>query len=248
MPTPDFPDWTTPVRETETVTTILASVATIPNGSAVGPFDTSGAQSLAFAASGSNSTLGVRIVLQLTWLEGAFTVLTEWITLHTPASYGINAHQVEGTIPVRGSGVQARMWTSDGNPAELAMWASTRPVPDRRISTDSAENGRLLRSTGNQALAAGATSAVFYVPPVARSISVRIPGVTTGVANTCRVLINGVQNFGGSPGASRMIELAYANGAQTFNPVEVPEVGLEVSLTNGDTVAHTISADIWDVS
>lgn len=245
MTTPGRPDWTQQVAFTEVDTVLQASTA-LSNGGALGPYDTSQAQSLVLTI-GTNaaSPAGTRIVLEVEWDIGGTQPYVQGITFNRMLDYQDQRAQTVAVLPVRGKAVSFTCITSDNRSITLAVDTSTRPVSTPSIGAGpAAQPGTLLAQVGGS-IAAGASETV-YIPPVARAYGLGVRGVVNGTA--IHYDLNGI----GTLALALTTGILWAGVGQTVDWYggEVPAVltGCELVITNTDTVARSPGFNVWDVS
>jgi hypothetical protein len=247
MTLPDFPDWAQPVAAIERDDAVVP-LQNVPDLGIIGPFDVAALASVEIAVQDRAAATGVRCQLQVIWNAAGVQVAQDSISFHSTESYQSFTGFVVARLPVQGSQLYLVARSSDGLGLAVQVEGSSRSMDgERRNILPDAQSGRCLLDTGATAVAAGATSAVFYTPPVGRAVNLRF---SSGTISPAHVTADGVAVLAGvlstSPFAEYPLPTTYNVSMVTDLPA--PGVGVEWKMTNTDTVSRNLRLAVWDVS
>jgi hypothetical protein len=246
-PTPDFPDFAQPIAQVETDTRILNGLL-IASGGLTGQINTAGFNSIALAIENDGDVTGTpRAVAHIIWSIGTVATWQETISFHIGAAYQNNLDTLYFQAPARGSSLNIQVFTDSGDGLKLTLYGSTRQVADRRLSSFQLDPSTLLLDTGTVSVPAGGLSAALFIPPVTKALSIRLGSTTV---SPCSVVLFGVRRDGAAVTTARFLELS-SDGVNTvtdFSDIQAPLVGMEVQMSNKDTVARNLRVTVWDVS
>lgn len=249
MTLPDYPDWTQPVALNE-VDVLLFSGHVLP-GAGVPPLDMSSLASVSIKVSPPvvGTAAGDRFGLGIDWQLEAAQSVYDTMSVHAPASYG--AGVIPGSVlftPVRGSTLILEIGGDKPVNVGVDVSGTTRVVDQPLLTRPSSNALPALRclDTGVVPVAAGATSARFYVPPVARRLVVQ-----SSLATPSSVLIQldaVSQTPGGAPVTEPFATLA-ANGSQPLREtVDIHQTATELTILNTGLAGQNVRVQVWDVS
>lgn len=244
-PIPDFPDWATPVGVLDRATLIGNSNWNVHRGQGLSDVDTSRYSSLGLAIALPGSLAGQRYMVQVNWKESSQVIDSDSLSFHSSLSYAaLNINNVYWHMPVRGSSFDLSVFGSDVTTFSLYLIGSTRELTGGRATVTNDAPGRGVLDQNFGSIAAAGSSPVVYVPPVARAVRVRSNQRISSVTANLWGLAPGV----GTVTTSRLGTFAGDVYANTGGELTVVNTALEVQLTNGDTVAHSLDVQVWDVS
>lgn len=193
-----------------------------------------------------------RQMLTLEWSETGTPIATDTITFHDGPAYGGAFGLLQWQVPVRGSSLIVRERSDNANPSTINVIGSTRSIPGPELSPRAAGSGggigaltgKLLLATGQFNLAAGASSQVFYVPPVARAVRLWLGG--TFATGFLQVL--SPEWFAGAMSGQLVAFLDRAVGNQVWDQITIPGMGLEIVAHNNDAAIKAVNFAVWDAS
>lgn len=251
-PTPDFPDWSSPVHVVDQAVRFTPLVTTVGPNSAIGPFDCSQMASACVNLTLPAGTGANRQMLTLEWSETNTPIATDTITFHDGPAYGGAFGLLQWQVPVRGSSLIVRERSDNANPSTINVIGSTRAIPGPELTPKAAGSGggigaltgKLLLASGSFNLAAGASSATFYVPPVARAVRLWLGGTFA----TGYLQLSSPEWFAGSMTAQLVAFLDRNATNQVWDQITVPGMGLEIVAHNSDAALHSVNFAVWDAS
>lgn len=246
MPAPDLPDFAASVSAIEQVTGPLLPGNTIATANPPALIDTSRYSSLAILLAipggGDNKMCG----LVAEWQDNGTAVDYDLITFHnaSPVQPYPDWHQFH--LPVRGQSLQLRLYDEVGNKTtSCVVYGSTRAFPGGRDRIARLNWGQVLLDVNTGAVAAGAVSGTFYIPPVARSLSLN---TSANVVTTPYLLtVSGVGAIGSALSSTRLFVDAFTGRSNTID-LPVVGVGCTLTVTNNDTVSRNFNIRAWDAS
>lgn len=244
--TPDFPDFATPVAVLDQAAE-LTNGLTNCNGTDLGPFDVSRYQTLVvrFQPPAALVPAGKRYVIQVTWRDLGFPVSTDTATFHSYVSYFNGSDSLFWVLPIRGQTATIECMGDTMDAVMAQVFASTRtPPPAPRLTRSNSPADQCIVSNSFGVVAAGATTAKVYVPPVARAIHL----VASPRAAYLTLAIDGVVAEFGVMTAHRFTTTDALAGVNNGDELVVPSTGLEIAITNGDAAGHAVVCNVWDVS
>jgi hypothetical protein len=251
-PTPDFPDWSTPVHVVDQALRLTGAGATIAAGGFLGPFDTSDLSSVGVNLRLIGGSGAERMMLALEWSEAGVTVATDYMTYADATAYAGVANILQWQVPVRGGSLIVRARGTNAAAQTITVIGSTRtlaapvlvPIPSGSGGGFGAFTGRFLLDTGSNSIPAGGTSPRFYIPPVARRIAVRL-----NQSIPVSLQLDGVYYFAGAMAAAPFQYLdASTSPVPLAAQIDCPGQGLELTILNADAATHSCHAYAWDVS
>lgn len=251
-PTPDYPDWSTPVHQVDQAVKLTPLATVIGPNNSIGPYDTSHLDSVGIQLTLPAGTGANRCMLSLEWSEAGFTVATDYLTYADATAYAGSCNILQWQVPVRGGSLRVRQRGDNANSSAIVVTGSTRTLLGPELSAIpsgsgggvGAITGRALWFSGSTNIAAGASSQTFYIPPVAKAIRMWIGGTfTTGYCQ-----ISSPVWLSGAMTAQLVAYLDRSASNQVFDPINVPGMGLELIFHNSDAATHSFNFAAWDVS
>lgn len=247
MTATDYPDWTQPVALNEQVSGQLIPGNTLTVGGAVVNLDTTAAQSLTInVEAGQAAPAGHLYVVKAAWFEGTVPAAIDSVSYAAVAAYTMGTDSVLWQLPVRGSSV---LLSAIGNNNDIInAWAflSTRQVDTATVTRTQVGAGKLIATYGQVSIPANTVIGPIHVPPAMATL-LSFDQNSSKIINLVSA-ISGDQN--GNVGLQQMGTYQSTPSAQTPNigPVLVntPGVGLAVSASNQDSVAHNWTLAAWD--
>lgn len=243
-PLPDFPDWTTPVADIESVSADLLGLAGINVPGSTATIDTSAYKSLVIAMLLPVAAIGTRYVMEAAWFVGAQPVDVQDLSFHSAPSYALGVVTTYWQLPVRGTSLQVTVEAGAAGNLSVQIFGSTRVIGGEAVSRQGGGLGRMLIDTGNVALAGLAASSTFYAPPVTSRLRARLQ---TGGATALHFTADGVNENAAALAATPAGRWDGTRNVQDGD-IRLPGVGTEWVMTNDDAAARNLRLTVWDAS
>jgi len=241
---PDYPDWTQPVTQIEQVTVIpLPGGNLVANDPAV-TIDVQRYASVLIGIGSPAAAVGSRYVVGATWGNLNSDVDYDSVAFHARTTYPATYSGPSWQLPVRGSHLTLQAWGDTNASLPVLVLGSTRAISGVTVTDDQTRLGRLLLDTGSINVPASSTSATSYIRPVSRAVRI----VSSYQPNIITVNLQGVNATGGVAQSIRTWRNVQPANPATWDDILAAGVALEMSVINSDTVAHSGSVQVWDVS
>ena len=243
MTLPDYPDWTQPVALAERVSLLTTPGQTVTPGGGSVSVPTADVASVAVVISIPNSVAGNRYYLRMNWQVGAVVVDYQAISFHDASSYLFPMGTIIVQAPARATSLVLSLAGAATGPMALSVYGSTRQVNDLAVTRPTSNSNRELASVAGLNVPASSTSAVRYVPPATGRI--RFLADINVSKMTFRIM--GVTEFG-APASVPLVTASPDGVNQLTFEFYAPQLALEWTVQNSDTVAHAFNGNFWDVS
>lgn len=252
QPTPDFPDWSLPSRNINVDVDITPAPGTIGSGANLGPMDVSQYESVLINFRPPVGAGGDRFLMRASW-GGVFSAgRDEYLYFHDASAYSPSQRVIGWDLPCKGSQLTLSVTSANVNTFQCSVIGTSRKYRRNEVSLQGivsaalgSGTGRLLGTIPSTVLAAnGGTAGPLFIPPVAEKVLIHTNQNTPLIAINVAGLVTQLAALA----APRLTIIRGGDVGNGSVPVYVSQTGLEITVTNSDTVTHSTNVTVWDAS